>query len=120
MYANLLETNVVATWVSSDSFTHAGKSVPVLDAVATCDDSMQKWSLALVNRHPDEQLHCNVVVGRNALAGRHKVTMLCGDSPDAYNNVEYPDRVTPCETEVGFENGKVDVPPHSVIVIWTS
>jgi alpha-N-arabinofuranosidase len=117
MYANLLEANVVDTWVSNDSFVHAGKSVPVLDAVATCNDTMQKWGLALINRHPEERLNCKVVVGENALAGRYKVTVLCGDSPDVYNNIEYPDRVTPCETEVVFENGKVDVPPHSIMVI---
>jgi len=119
MYANLLETNVVDTWVSSDTFTHTGKSVPVLDAVATCDEAMQKWSLVLLNRHPDTQLSCKVVVGGNALVGRHKVTVLDGDSPDAYNDIECPDRVAPLETEVICNNGEVDLSPHSVTVIRT-
>ena len=119
MYANLLEPNIVDTWVSSDTFEHAGKSVPVVDAVATCDDAMQTWSLVLVNRHPNEQLSCKVSLGGDALTGPHKVTILSGDSPDAYNDIESPDRVTPYEAELTCKNGEVDLPPHSVTVIQT-
>jgi alpha-N-arabinofuranosidase len=117
MYANLLEANTVDTWVRSETFTPAGKSVPVLDAAATCDDGMQKWSIILVNRHPDESLKCHVVIGGNALAGRYKVTELAGDSPDAYNDLECPERVRPYETERTIEHGEITLLPHSISLI---
>jgi alpha-N-arabinofuranosidase len=119
MYTNLLEANVGNTWVSSDTFDHAGKSVPVVDAVATCDDTMQNWSIVLVNRHPDQQVSCHVSLGGNVLAGQYKMTILAGDSPDAYNDIESPDRVIPCKTEAVFEHGEISLSPHSVTVIQT-
>jgi len=119
MYANLLEANTVDTWVRSDTFTPVGKSLPVLDAAATCDDTMQKWSLALINRHPDKLLRCKVIVGGSALAGRHKVTILSGDSPEAYNDIECPDRVRPYEVEQTLTNGEIDLAPHSINLIQT-
>jgi alpha-N-arabinofuranosidase len=119
MYANLLEVNTVETWVRSDTFTPAGKSVPGLDAAATCDDAMQKWSLVLVNRHPEKPLQCKVIVGGSALEGQHKVTVLCGDSPEAYNDIECPDRVRPSEVEQTLTNGEIDLAPHSINLIQT-
>lgn len=107
------------TWVNSDTFTPLDKAVPLLDAIATCDEAMQKWSVALVNRHPDTPLRCQVVIGGQAWQGPHKVTVLCGDSPDAYNDLEAPDRVSPSEAEQTFEQGEVELPAHSVTVIQT-
>jgi alpha-N-arabinofuranosidase len=119
MYANLLEANVVDTWVASDTFTQGEKPVPMLDTVATCDEAMERWSLVLVNRHSELPVDCQVVVGGQELAGRYKVTVLSGDSAGAYNDVSFPDRVIPLEAEQIFEQGKVNLSPHSVTVIQT-
>jgi alpha-N-arabinofuranosidase len=119
MYANLLEANVVDTWVNSDTFTQPDKAVPVLDAVATCDEAKKKWSLVLVNRHPDTPVSCRVLVGGQGLQGRHNVTLLSGDSADAYNDLASPDRISPSQAERIFEQGELELPPHSVTVIQT-
>jgi alpha-N-arabinofuranosidase len=119
MYANLLEANVVDTWVNSGNFIHLDKAVPVLDAVATCDEAMKQWSLVLANRHPDTPERCRVLVAGQELQGLHKVTLLSGDSADAYNDLAAPDRVTPSQAELIFERGEVELPPHSVTVIQT-
>jgi alpha-N-arabinofuranosidase len=119
MYANLLEANLVDTWVSSDTFDHAGRSVPVVDAVVTCDDAMQTWSLVLINRHPDKQVNCQVFLGGRVLAGQYKITILAGDSPDAYNDIESPARVSPYEVELTCKHGEVSLSPHSVTIIQT-
>jgi alpha-N-arabinofuranosidase len=119
MYANLLKANTVMTWVTSDTFSSAGKSISVLDAVATCDDAMQQWSLGLVNRHPDLSLRCYVHLEGQRLEGRCRITVLSGDSPEAYNDIAYPDHVSPCETEISLKDGEVVLAPHSVTVIQT-
>jgi alpha-N-arabinofuranosidase len=119
MYANLLQAYVVDTWVTGDTFTPLEKSVPVLDVVASCDEAMKKWSLALVNRHPDTPVSCQVIVGGQVLQGPHQVTVLSGDSPDAYNDTDFPDRVIPHEAEQIVEQGQVELSPHSVTVIQT-
>jgi alpha-N-arabinofuranosidase len=63
MYANLLEANVVDAWVSGESLERSGKSVPAVDAVATCDDDRQAWSIALVNRHAATPATCQISLG---------------------------------------------------------
>ncbi len=117
MYANLLEANVVDTWISCVPLECVGKSVPAVDAVATCDDSMQAWSVALVNRHAETPATCYIYLGGRPLDGRWSMTTLCGDSPDAYNDLTHPDRVTPIATEVMIECGVITLPPHTVSVI---
>jgi|GEM_PF-1369368 len=51
------------------------------------------------------------------LQGRYPATVLAGDSPDAYNDVDHPDRVTPQTVEVEFAAGKVALPPHSLTIV---
>lgn len=119
MYANLLRPYVVDTWLNADTFTPPDRPVPALDAVATCDEAMQSWSLALVNRRPDGPLNCQVLLGGRPLSGPHRLTVLAGDSPDAYNDVEFPDRVVPRESQHVIEQGQVELPPHSVTVVRT-
>lgn len=117
MYANLLEANVVDTWVSGESLERSGKSVPAVDAVATCDDDRQAWSIALVNRHAATPATCQISLGGSPVNGHCSLTTLCGDAPDAYNDLTHPDRVTPIATEVMIECGAITLPPHTVSVI---
>ena len=39
-----------------------------------------------------------------------------GDSPDAYNDVENPDRVVPERRRIAFEKGVTRLPPHSLTI----
>ena len=43
--------------------------------------------------------------------------MLTGDSPDAYNDIDDPNRVAPRETELTFQQGAVSLPPHSLCIV---
>lgn len=117
IYANLLAENVADAWVTSDPFTYAETSVPALDAVATCDDGMRLWRLALVNRHPELELACTIALDGKRLGGAYGATVLSGDSPNAYNGVEHPDRVVPVQTELIFADGVTTLPPHSVVIV---
>jgi alpha-L-arabinofuranosidase len=85
--------------------------------MATCDESRRKWRIALVNRHPSQSLQCAVTLGGDALDGKYRATVLAGDSPDAYNDIDAPNRVTPQTTNLLFVGGSVALPPHSVTVL---
>ena len=125
MYANLLNECVADAWVSGDPFGdplggpfgHQDKAVPALDAVATCDAGMQRWRIALVNRQPEKALACRVVLGGKPLDGAYKATVLAGDSPDAYNDIDTPEHVVPQSTEMVFSTGCGWLPPHSLTIL---
>ena len=91
--------------------------MPAVDAVATCDAARLKWRIALVNRHPTQSTRCAVTLGAEKLDGMFRATVLAGDSPDAFNDVDAPDRVTPQRTTLSFEGGSVALPPHSVTIL---
>jgi alpha-L-arabinofuranosidase len=116
MYSDLLASNVVDAFVGSDPFTHEGKTVPVFDAAITCNDDWKNLSLAMVNRHPDKEVLCSVRIGGIPVEGTFPATMLTGDSPDAYNDVVQPNRVTPTKGSLRFSKGAASVPPHSVVL----
>jgi hypothetical protein len=70
-----------------------------------------------VNRHPSENVECTVKLGHKSLDGKYRATLLTSVSPDSYNDIEHPDRVTPQEMELTFKDGVVDLPPHSLTII---
>ena len=117
MYANLLEGHVGMHRIVSDSISNGEQSIPMVDAIATTDESGENWSIALINRHPDHTTSCNVKLGDWLLDGEFKATILAGDSPDAYNDIENPDRVIPEKTTLTFHKGIVNLPPHSLVIL---
>ena len=96
---------------------HGNRFIPVVDAVATVDKSGKTWSIALVNRHPSKDVACTVKMKDTLLAGKYEATILAGDSPDSYNDVEHPSRVVPAKTQLTFTNGVVPLPPHSLTIV---
>ena len=117
MYANTLAENVADSWVSSDPFTHAGIAVPALDALATCDDARKNWRIALINRHPALPLNCKIRLGYQDIEGTFKATILSGDSPDAFNDPDHPDRVKPEYDEIHVQAGNISLPAHSITIL---
>jgi alpha-N-arabinofuranosidase len=117
MYANLLESRVGKLDLESGKLAPGGRSIPMVDAVATVDASGKAWSIALVNRHPAKAVACTIRMKDAPLDGRHAATILSGDAPEAFNDVEHPDRVVPEKTEITFEKGAVDLRPHSLTII---
>ncbi len=117
MYANELEECIANADVEARELTHGNDSVCVVDAIATVDNSNKNWSIALVNRHPSDTVTCTVKLGHRSLDGTYRATLLTGNSPDAYNDIEHPDRVAPKEVELTFKKGAVELPPHSLTIV---
>jgi len=114
MYANELEERVVPLNLEAGI---PGRRIDQLDAVATTDASGKRWAIALVNRQPSETVACTVKLGDRSLDGTFDATILAGDSPEAFNDVERPNRVVPEKTQLKFNQGVVNLPPHSLTII---
>lgn len=117
MYANELEARVGQLDLKAGHLRHGNRSIPVMDAIATVDESGKQWAIALVNRHPSENGSCTVKMGNVLLDGTYKATVLTGKSPDSYNDIQHPDRVAPKKLELTFKNGVVNLPPHSLTIV---
>jgi alpha-N-arabinofuranosidase len=117
MYANLLQANVARTQVNSDRLTHGKSSVAMVDAIATVDESGKKWAVAMMNRHPSKEVTCTLKMAELLVDGTYRATVLTGDSLDAYNDIEHPNRVAPQEIMLTFKEGRTSLPPHSLVII---
>jgi len=117
MYANLLGSHAVKAHIESDRLKHGSESVAMVDAIATVDEQGEQWSIALTNRHPLADVACTVILKDKLLEGTYAATILTGDSADAYNDIESPDRVVPVKTKLAFNKGVTVLPPHSLIIV---
>lgn len=117
MHANELENRVGRVEVKSDALKKGKASIPVVDAVATVNESGDSWAIAMVNRHPDKQAACTVRMKDTVLEGEHAALVLTGDSPDSYNDIESPNRVVPKRTAMTFAKGVTHLPPHSLTIV---
>jgi len=117
LYANLLGRRVGTSELQAGLLVDGDQSLPVADALATVDDAGRLWSIALVNRHPSKPLDCVVTFKGTPLSGTFQATVLAGDSPDAYNDVDSPNRVAPLQQALEFQEGSTKLPPHSLTVL---
>jgi len=118
MYANLLGRRVgKAVIEDTGSLVLGNRFVAMVDAIATVDDTGDNWSIALVNRHPSKVVDCTVKLKDTLVDGTFSATILAGDSPEAYNDIENPERVIPEERSLAFDNGIVNLPPHSLTIV---
>gem|GEM_PF-103339 len=120
MYANELQPRVGKLNLKAGNLKQGDRKIPVMDAIATVNDSGDQWSIALVNRHPDQAVACTVKMKETPLDGQYEALVLAGDSPEAFNDIEHPDRVVPVKTKVAFTNGVANLPPHSLTLIHVS
>jgi len=117
MYANGLEGRVGKLELEAGKLIRGNRSIPLIDAVATVDESGKTWSIAVVNRHPSKEVACTVKMKNTLLVGSYGATILAGDSPDAFNDVEHPNRVLPEKTQLTFNKGVVSLRPHSLTIV---
>ena len=117
MYANLLGSRVGKTIVEAEQLANGDESVSVVDAIATVDDAGKMWSVALVNRHPSEEIDCTVELKGAVLSGQLDATVLAGDSPDAYNDIKHPNRAVPESKRLAIHNGVIRLAPHSLTIV---
>jgi len=120
LYANELQPQVVPLDLESGNLVHGNRVVPVVDAIATVSASHRRWAVALVNRHPDQSVSCTLSFKGRPLEGTYPATVLEGDSPEAYNDIEHPRRVQPRKTRLPFVNGAAHLPPHSLTIVQIS
>jgi hypothetical protein len=81
------------------------------------DESGRNWSIAMVNRHPEIEVSCTVRMKDLLLDGRYRATILAGSTPDAFNDIENPNRVAPVKTKLTFARGVVSLLPHSLTIV---
>jgi len=117
MYANLLAPRVARATVTSDPFKHGNGTVPAVDAVVTCDAARKDWRIVLVNRHPSATVNCALQFDGVSASGTCQATVLAGDAPEAFNDVERPARVSPQRVELAFQGGAVALSPHSLTIL---
>lgn len=117
LYANELEDRVGQVEVACGMLTLNERSVPVLDALATTDASRKRWTLALVNRHPSQEVTCVVRMKQTPREGSCEAILLSGTSPEDYNDMEHPDRVVPERRTLLFKDGTLRLPAHSLILL---
>ncbi|WP_051815675.1 alpha-N-arabinofuranosidase, partial [Glycomyces tenuis] len=115
MYANLLGSKVLDTHANAPELGGAG--VPVIDSLATIDESNSRLTLVLVNREPESSTTCEVRIAGHDLDGVFDATVLDGPDKDAYNDIDRPDAVVPRKGKAQFKNGLVELPPHSVSIV---
>jgi alpha-N-arabinofuranosidase len=117
LYANELESRVANIDVDAGMLVHGNEFIPVVDATATVDPAGKTWALALVNRHPSKQVPCEVRMRDVPLKGSYAAIILAGDSPEAYNDIEHPNRVVPEQRQLTFNEGVVKLAPHSLTIV---
>jgi alpha-N-arabinofuranosidase len=117
LYANLLAPYMLDAHIEADSLAVGTGDVPVLDAIVTGDAQGGRIVAALTNRHPVEDVLCDISTGDASVDGELAATVLGADSPDAFNDVEHPDRVAPRRVHLDASGGALRLPPHSVTVV---
>jgi alpha-N-arabinofuranosidase len=120
MYSDLLQPNVLETRIVSDPLHVDQKTVQALDAVTTCSDDRNQVAIALVNRHPEAPARWHINLGNPVNRDKTRVTVLSGDSPDAYNDVTHPARVVPQVIPWKPDAPHLELPPHSIAVLQYS
>lgn len=51
------------------------------------------------------------------LHGTFPAVVLAGDSPEAFNDIAHPKRVTPQKVALESAGGSVSLPPHSLTIV---
>lgn len=115
MYGDMLLPKIADAFVVADALVSGDRSVPVVDAVASCEGSAGKVSLLLVNRHPDQAVPVSLRIDGASPAGTFEATILDGDSTDAFNDIDRPDRVAPRTERLRITGGVVSLPPHALV-----
>jgi alpha-L-arabinofuranosidase len=119
MYVNRLEEYVLPVTFASDSLRQGIQSTPILDVVLTTNKSKTKFVYAIVNKDPGKSVQFDPgFEGIGVKTPNHlSATMLSGTSENDYNDVGFPERVVQVQTVIKVVDGRIAVPPHSLVVI---
>ena len=118
LYANKLQPGFLPVKLISDSLYHKEKSVPAVDAILTTSFNKKHLAFVLVNKHPEKEAECDLGIRNTGKIG--KAILLSGDSTDAFNDIDAPERVVPIIKSVEITNGNVVIPPHTLMILDVS
>jgi alpha-N-arabinofuranosidase len=92
---------------------------PMLDAVATCDESGRELAIGVVNRDRDRAHRATIDLGGATAAGELFVSEINGPDVEATNSFEHPDRVSVLEHRRPVAGPRLEheFPAHSVSVL---
>jgi len=116
MYTNKLEKQVSEIEITADKFVNDSDTVNVVDAIVTVNKTGKNRVIALVNRHPFEDVNCTIQIGDRILNGTFDATILT-DNINEYNDIEHPYSIIPVEMQLAFKMGVTTLPPRSLIVV---
>lgn len=119
MYVNGLLPEVAPCTVECARLGGWRTDTGIVDAVVTTDAGRSAYRIAIANKSPDTAQKVRIdfaSLGKSAPA-KVKARMLVGDSKDAFNSPENPDRVVPAEAELAVADGCVEIPAHAVAVL---
>jgi len=114
LYTHLLEPYIAGCQTSSETFNE-NNEVNVIDAVVTCSKDQRKFALSIVNKHPEKEI--KYFINMPGLPASLDATILTGDSENAYNDIDNPNRVVPVNVNLAVEDGWILLKPHSVYII---
>ncbi len=116
LYSDLLEKDYIPVEFTSEILSDGRRSTQKLDLVLTCNDAKDKFTLVVVNKDPENE--AEIALNLDELIGKTpnelKATVLCGRSPDDYNDVGQENNVVPEERIFEVKDGKISVPAHSL------
>ena len=90
-------------------------SIPAIDAIVTCSDDKKSLAIAIVNKHPEKAMECDLGLGN--FSKQVEAVILAGDSTEAFNDINKPDRVVPEKKQLEIKNSRVTVPAHSLTIL---
>lgn len=118
MYSNLLLPNILPVQINSDilSVPSANRqiTIPAVDAIVTCSDDKMTLSIAVVNKNPEKPVEIDLGLGN--VSGKIETVILSGDSTEAYNDINNPNRVIPERKQMIMKNSHVMLPAHSLTI----
>jgi alpha-N-arabinofuranosidase len=119
MYVNMLEEYMVPTNLRTERLVHGKASTGVMDCILTSDKEGTRYALAVVNKDPEKSHSLNIDFEEMGVKMPKKIsgTVLCGSSPDDFNEIGAENRVVPEERIFEVKDGTVELPAHSLVVL---
>ena len=119
MYVNMLEEYMVPTNLRTERLTHGNASTGVLDCIITSDKEGTRYAMAVVNKDPEKSHSLNIDFGKMGVKMPNKIIgkVLCGSSPDDFNEIGAENRVVPQDVVFEVKDGCVELPAHSLVVL---
>lgn len=119
MYVNMLEEYMVPTNLRTERLVHGKASTGVMDCILTSDKEGTRYALAVVNKDPEKSHSLNIDFEEMGVKMPKKIsgTVLCGSSPDDFNEIGAENRVVPEERTFEVKDGSVELPAHSLVVL---